>query len=113
MAKYSNKLHRALMKAQKCTLQFPKDAQPGKVRKLADAVYQMFSIFGRGQEAYNIVDGSSSLAKQLKTCTHGSLQWSANSCEKSRLILGLIVMSCFFEQSLTPCSYLLLLVHRI
>ena len=66
MAKYSNKLHRALMKAQKCTLQFPKDAQPGKVRKLADEVYQLFSIFGRGQEAYNIVDGSSSLAQAVE-----------------------------------------------
>jgi len=66
MAKYSNKLHRALMKAQKCTGQFPKDAQPGKVRKLADEVYQLFSIFGRGQQAYNIVDGSSSLAQAVE-----------------------------------------------
>jgi hypothetical protein len=63
LTKYSKKLRRALAKAQR---RVPKDSnQPKMMRTFADGVYQLFSVFGKGQSAYDVVDGSASLNQAL------------------------------------------------
>merc|ERR1712166_444057 len=63
---YSDRLRSALTKAQRRNSKAASATdQKGKIRKLADKTYQLFSIFGQGQQVYDTVDSSTTLTEAL------------------------------------------------
>jgi hypothetical protein len=68
---YSDRLRSALSKAQSRNSKAAcATDQKGKIRKLADKAYQLFSIFGQGQQVYGQVDNSTTLTEALSKLQH-------------------------------------------